>query len=51
LRELSSVPPGAVLNVPDIPELRAKARTTPDGPDAQLYAQLRAYLSGFDRRH
>jgi len=50
LRELSSVPPGAVLNVPDIPELRAKARTTPDGPDAQLFAQLRADLSGYSKQ-
>jgi hypothetical protein len=50
LGELSSVPPGAILKVPDLPELSAKTRGAPDSPDAQLMAQLQTGLASYDKR-
>jgi hypothetical protein len=50
LGELTTVPPGTLLDVPDLPELSAKARAVPDSPDQQLLAQLRSELGGYQKR-
>lgn len=50
LSELSSVQPGVILQVPDLPELSAKTRAVADSPDAQLLAQLRLELNGYTKR-
>jgi hypothetical protein len=50
LGELSSVPPGAILKIPDLPELSAKTRGAPDTPNAQLMGRLRSELASYDKR-
>lgn len=50
LGELTSVPPGAILNVPDLPELSAKTRGAPDSPNVQMMGRLRSELASYDKR-
>ncbi|HEF4760906.1 TPA: hypothetical protein SAN82_003353 [Pseudomonas putida] len=50
LGELSSVPPGAILKVPDLPELSAKTRGAPDNPNVQMMGRLRSELDSYDKR-
>lgn len=50
LGELATVPPGTLLDVPDLPELSAKAKAQSDSPDQQLLAQLRNELGGYQKR-
>lgn len=50
LGELSNVPPGAILKVPDLPELSAKTRGAPDNPNVQLMGRLRSELASYDKR-
>jgi hypothetical protein len=50
LEQISSLRTGTLLKVPDLPELRAKAKRAGDGPDDQLAAHLATELEAFDRR-
>jgi hypothetical protein len=50
LGKLATVPPGTLLDVPDLPELSAKAKAQSDSPDQQLLAQLRSELGGYQKR-
>ncbi|MDB5979767.1 MAG: hypothetical protein JWQ69_782 [Pseudomonas sp.] len=50
LGELATVAPGTLLDVPDLPELSAKARAVSDSPDQLLLAQLRNELGGYQKR-
>ena len=40
LNDLSTLPRGAVLKVPDLPELRAKARRAADDPPARIASEI-----------
>jgi hypothetical protein len=50
LGELSSVQPGAILKVPDLPELSAKTRAAADNPNVQTMGRLRSELASYDKQ-
>jgi len=50
LANLREVPKGAVLRVPDIPELRAKTNRNLENPDAQIAAMVGEALASFGSR-
>jgi phage tail protein X/ribosomal protein L12E/L44/L45/RPP1/RPP2 len=50
LSDLRAVPKGAVLRVPDIPELRAKTNRNLENPDAQIAAMVGEALTAFGVR-
>lgn len=47
LDQITELRSGTLLKVPDLPELRAKAKRAGDGPDDQLAAHLDAELAAF----
>lgn len=49
LAELSTLRAGAILHVPNLPELRAKARRARENPADQIAVQLSTALSAFDK--
>jgi len=49
LDQITSLRAGTLLKVPDLPELRAKAKRAGDGPDDQLAAHLAAELEAFGK--
>lgn len=49
LAELTTLRAGAILQVPDMPELRVKARRAGENPDEQIAAQLNAELAELDK--
>lgn len=49
LAEIDKVHEGAVLRVPDIPELRPKTARSLDNPDAQIAARIGGALRDYDR--
>ena len=50
LSDLRAVPKGAVLRVPDIPELRAKTNRNLENPDAQITVMVGEALTAFGVR-
>ncbi|PKO32427.1 MAG: hypothetical protein CVU36_01935 [Betaproteobacteria bacterium HGW-Betaproteobacteria-9] len=50
LSDLSTLPRGAVLKVPDLPELRAKARRAADDPPAQVASEIGEALTGYGKQ-
>lgn len=50
LNDLSTLPKGAVLQVPDVPELRAKARRAADDPPAQIASEIGEALSSYGKQ-
>lgn len=49
LDQITELRSGTLLKVPDLPELRAKAKRAGDGPDDQLAAHLDAELAAFGK--
>ncbi|MBW8317208.1 MAG: hypothetical protein K0M73_20425, partial [Hydrogenophaga sp.] len=50
LNDLSTLPRGAVLQVPDLPELRPKARRTADDPPARIASEIGEALAGYGQQ-
>ena len=50
LRELSAVREGAILRVPDLPELRAKTNRSLENPDAQIARNIADAVSSYGNR-
>ncbi|TVO59026.1 hypothetical protein [Denitromonas halophila] len=50
LRELATVPQGAILRVPELPELRAKTNRSLENPDAQIARNLAEAVSDYGNR-
>ena len=50
LNDLSTLPRGAVLKVPDVPELRPKARRTADDPPARIASEIGEALTGYGQQ-
>lgn len=50
LERIRNVERGTVLNVPDIPALRAKATTSNESPDTQMLQHLGAALTSYGER-
>lgn len=50
LRELATVPQGAILRVPELPELRAKTNRSLENPDAQIARNLADAVSAYGSR-
>ena len=48
LKNLGQVPEGAVLHVPELPELSHKRKPDPDRPDAQINSELVHTLTAFN---
>ncbi|HQU89091.1 MAG TPA: hypothetical protein PK620_03325 [Denitromonas sp.] len=47
LRELGTVPQGAILRVPELPELRAKTNRSLENPDTQIARNLADAISAY----
>lgn len=50
LTEISKIPKGTVLRVPDIPELRPRTNRDLDNPDAQIAKDINQALGDYDKR-
>lgn len=50
LDQITSLRAGTLLKVPDLPELRAKAKRAGDGPDDQLARHLEVELQAFGQQ-
>ncbi len=50
LSDLSTLPKGAVLKVPDLPELRPKTRRSADDPPTQITSEIGEALTGYGKQ-